>query len=574
MDKLLPKGPKHQRLMNDNKPDGMDDQIYRPPHYEFNQWRKEQIFTDMATANGIGSGGVVPNVNDVVVSFVGTRKTEELVTFVDPITYKSTLEIITYPKGGADAVVGVDIGVGNLANVAILYFNPNDPKLGVVVDHRLPITGIYGSTLSYARIFLGTDVGGTGHVISVRYDALGNIINDRIPVEQVDSEPNVSKRYIVRPGSIDTLVPHDTVVTLCIYNDTNSMVWYQTLVVKYNGLVSNFQDRTLFVSNVVLETPYLNPTNSREILIPKNLLHNSFMPRVFKEFTNGRRQEMFIGTSNVSLYGWGDYINDDVNESFDIMLNYVLDRHERSEDVSQFTGNHISYKYKVRIIDSDTAIDAKLFVLPTYDISTSSYKLEFYLYTGLRTSSINVTKLVSVEGFDGKQFGAKQRIDFSIDLATVDNMPKLVFADTIDLMLMNVPMATDTMYRLWYYRDPARWFGERLRVQMKNHFGTRTIDVSNQVTQKSEWLERMYHASCPIYDRTLSDDAPNPTYVDVTIGGVTNTIDIDTFWNGETPWNKEQVVANGANAILKWYSRNDGGERLELAITNLPVEYI
>lgn len=574
MDILMKSGPSYRAPNNDNKPDGMDNQLYRPPHYEFNQWRKEQIFTSMETANGIASGGVIPNIDDIVISFDGNRKIEERVTFVDPTTYLSTLEIVEYPKAGNDVTIGVPIGVGNLASAAILYFNPNDPRLGVEVDYRLPITGVYGSALSYARLFLGSNVGPSGTVVSVNYDAAGNIKNDRLNVELVDLYDDQSKRYIILPGCVDISLPEDTLVTLCLYNDADIMVSYQTLVVKFNGLVHTLSERTLFVNRVYLESAYLNPANDKEILIPKNLLSNSFVPRVFKEYNTGSREELFIGTSNVTLYGWGDHVNGEIGDNFPLVLNYVLSRNERSESVSQFTGNHITTEYRVRVVDSDIAVDVKLFVLPTYDRGDSQYHLKYWLYSGRRDTSIDVTASVRQQGFAGNKYGIKQTVDFSIDLTNIDGMPDVVFADTIDLMLMNEPMATTTMYRLWYYRDPERWFGENLRVKMMNHFGTRTIGLSNEITQKAEWLDRMYYEACPIYDPSVANDAPEPTYVDVTIGINTKTIDIRTYWNGETPWDKNQVCANGENVVLKWYTHNDSGDRLDLAITNLPLEYI
>ena len=528
----------------------------------------------MESANGISSGGVVPNVDDLVISFDGNRKIEERVTFVDQTTFKSSLAVVEYPKSGAGITNGVPIGVGNLSNVAILYFNPNDPKLGVEVDFRLPITSIYGSALSYARLFMGSNIGGTGTVISANYDSLNVYINDRLSVERVDIYDDESKRYIVRPGRINVNVPEETMVTLCLYNDSDVMVSYQTLIVKYNGLVSSLVDRNITVTGIELESPYISPTNNKEILIPKNLLSQSFTPRIYKTFGAGSREELFLGTSNVTMYGWGDQVNGDINETFPLVLNYVLATHERSEAVSQFTGTHITNEYRVRITDSDVNADVKLFLVPVYEKSTMMYRLDWYLYSGKRDIALDVTTDVTVSGFSGSKYGEKQNLAYSIDLTNIEGLPDVVYAASAQLMLMNTPMATDTSYRLWYYPDDNRWFGEKLRIKLRKNFGTQTIDVQNAITQKAQWLEELYYRLEPLYDSALVSEAPVPTYVDVCIGSDKVTIDINTYWNGETPWGGSKELVTGENVILKWYTNNDSGIRLDLAVASLPLEVI
>lgn len=548
----------------------MANNIYRPPAYEQNIWRKEQIFVNNDTANGIVSGGVVPNVNDIVVSWSGNIKFEERVTYVDPQTDFSTLEPVELPNNGNQAMVGIPVGVGNLSNIANLLLNPTDSKLSAVIDSRLPIHGV---GLSYVRVFEGTDISDDGKVVSVRYDSSGNLIDDKAQLQQVDVGSNDLIRYVTRPFNLTHTIPVDTQLTAVFYSDADQVVMWQELVVKHSHIVANVQREALFINNVILESAYQDPTDSSQILIPKNLLTSSFSPRIFKEYQSGQREELFIGTSNVSLAGWGDHVTGEVGEKFPLVLSYVLGTGELSQNVDQHSGLHISNTYQAIVIDADMETEVKLFVVPTFRNSTYGYKLNFYLYSGDRTMMVDVTDSVQMTDFDGLMYGAKQQIDFSISLLPYDNLPDGTFADSIDVQLMGEPLANATMYRLWYWRDDTRYYGENLRAKITTNFGTNTLSLNNYISQFAEWLDKLYYRLSPLYDTSLVTEAPIPTHVDITIGETKLTMDVSTYWNGELAW-PGTVPSMGSNVLLEWYMYGDNNNRLDLAISNMPLEVI
>lgn len=548
----------------------MANQIYRPPAYSHNNWRKEQIFRSMETAHGIESGGVVPNVNDIVISWSGNIKIEERVVRVDPKTNISELEPVELPNTGNQSMVGVPVGVGNLSNVAQLIMNPIDPKLSATINNLLPIVGI---DLSYVRVFLGTNISEDGQVISVRYDSNGNILDDKSPLVKAMVEQGDVLRYVSRPFNLTKLLPVDTLVTAVFYSDNNQEIMWQELVVKHNHIVANVQSEALFINDVYLESAYQNPLNASEVLIPKNLLNTSFAPRIFKEYQNGNREEMFIGTSNVSLAGWGDFVTGEVGERFPLVLTYILGFGEMSQKVDPHTGLHITSHYQAVVIDSDIETEVKLFVTPTYVNTGLGYRLKFWLYSGLRNKLIDVTDSVSYDGWSPTMYGAKQQVNFSIDLKPFADLPDQTFSDSVEIQLIGEPLANATMYRLWYWRDVTRWYGENLRAKISTNYGTRTLSLTNYIGSFSEWLDVMYYRLAPLYDATTSNEAPIPTHVDIEIGNVTMTMEIATYWNGELTW-LEDTPAQGSNVMLKWYRYSEGGDRLDLAISNMPLEVI
>ncbi|AFI55399.1 hypothetical protein TSMG0116 [Halocynthia phage JM-2012] len=548
----------------------MSGQLYNPPEYSHNTWRKEQLYTDPNSANGIVSGGVVPNVNDTVISWSGNIKIEERVVYVDPLTSLSTLEPVELPNNGNSAMVGIEAGIGNLSNVANLIMNPIDSKLSAVIDSRLPI---YGSDLSYVRVFEGTDISENGKVISVRYDSNGQIIDDKALMVKADTVDNTLLRYVARPFNLTYTLPEDTLVVAVFYSDAGRVLMWQELVIKHSHIIANVHREALFINNVVLESAYQSPTNPNELLIPKNLLNASFSPRIFKEYQSGQREEMFIGTSNVTLAGWGDYVTGEVGEKFPLVLSYILGSGELSQNVDSYTGVHITNHYSVSVIDGDTETEVKIFVVPTFRNSSYGYELNYYLYTGGRNSAIDVTDSVNASEFNGLFYGAKQQIDFSLDLSQYVGLPDTVFADSIDVQLMGQPLANATMYRLWYWRDDERFYGENLRAKIVTNFGTNTISLNNFIGQFSEWIDKLYYSLSPLYDASISTEAPVPTHVDITVGGTTITMDVSTYWNGELNWNGT-VPASGSNVLLEWYMYGENNNRLDLAISNMPLEVI
>ena len=545
----------------------MANQIYRAPAYSHNTWRKSQIFTDASTANGLVDGGVVPNVNDVVITWTGNIKFEEVVTYVDPVTDLSTLQTVELPNNGNPAMVGIPVGVANLSNVANLLLNPEDPKLSSAIDARLPI---YGVTLSHVRIFLGSNITEAGTVVAVRKDTDNSIIDDKIGLVRDTAVPDTLVRYSVNSFCALYEIPEDTLLTAVFYDADGGPVMWQPLVVKHSHLISNVMSQSKFITSVSLESAYQNPLDSTELLVPLNHLQTSFNPPIYKNYQNGTRELITLGTDRVTLSGWGDYIYSGVGRSHPLVLTYTLATGELSQNVDRNTGYHVTSHYTIKIVNNDIDTAAKIFVIAEWNATENEYALKYHLYTGSRAIAMDVTDQVVATVFDGTKFGYKQTMDLSLDLTPYIDLPDYTHTSSFTIQLIGAPTLDTTMYRLWYTGDGTRWFGESLFCELRTNFGTNTISLSNYIDSYDEWLDTMYHRLEPIYDDAANEVAPEPEYVDIYINGEMVSLSISQYWDGEVVWPHALPTA-GDVVTLKWYAYTTGGGRMDLAISNMQL---
>jgi hypothetical protein len=361
---------------------------------------------------------------------------------------------------------------------------------------------------------------------------------------------------------------------MVIYDDSDIMVSYQSLVARHNHLVNNIHDQSLFINKLYLTSAYINPTDPLELLIPLNLLNQSFSPRLFLGYNTGQTKEVFEGSDPVTLIGWDDAVIGEVGETFPLVLSYKVTGIERSTIVDPYVGDVISTTYRVLVVSDPEDVNVKLFCIPIYNGSV--FELQYYLYDLLRDTNTLVTGNVSYENdtvFDGSTYNEKQQLDLLINLGDVDQgkYGDLQFITTIEIELVGPPTIFPTTYRLWYYRDESRWFGDDLRADMVDDLGTTTVSLQGTITSLNDFYEEHYYKAAPLWNPAVESEAMLPDYVDI-IDENSNmvTMAVADHWNGSVEWTHAKP-ADGTQLTLEWYSYDGDSNRLDLAKTNVPV---
>jgi len=547
----------------------MSVELYRPAKGTHNQWLKEQIYTTPENAFGIERGGVVPNVNDEVITWIGNGRFSERVVDVNQDNTSVLAPTTIVDGNGSPITIGADIGTAQLLSMANLYLNDKNSKLPVSVDVRVPITGL---DLQYARLFLGTDISNAGKVISVQYDESGDPIGDRLEVRRVNPSDVNDIRVDVRTGNIIQLLPQDTVVTLVIYNSNNGPVRILNLTVKYNSLVANLDNSALFVKDLELSHPWVDPQNSHRILLPKNMLLQSFSPTVKKVYQNGSRELILDNNTNLTIEGWGDYLKGTVGDMFTIVVKYVLAPGERSIIVDPVLARHIAKIYTVLIVDKGVGVNYKLFPLLDFHPDTG-YTLRWMLHFSDYSNRIDVTEFVASNTLSPSSYGGQQIINYSLDLNDVTEIASNEeIAGSVTVELLADPITQPTSFRLYDTPSDEHPYGDNIIFRLRPGISHYSLDITCGYTVKEEWLDRLYYRLNPMYDPLLTSHAPLPTHVDVKVGNALFTFTVDN-WDSFKNWT-DALPVNGIGADVTFYILNGNNERSFLAMSRVYIEIV
>jgi hypothetical protein len=467
-------------------------------------------------------------------------------------------------------MIGVDPACAELLTIRNLFLNPTNNKFPVSVDVHIPIEG---TEMSYAKLFIGHDVSKTGNVISVRYDEAGNVLDDRLALVKNDPSDPANFTYSIREGNIIKLLPENTTVTLVIYNSTGGGVRFRTLGVKYNHLTANLNNSASFIKDIVLEHAWVDPQNPNRLLVPVSVLESTFNPTIRKVYQNNREELISESDLNLSVDGWGGWTLPRAGVSFPIVVKYQLKEGERSVVTDPYLGSHIAKVYDAVIVDRGTGIVYYVHVLPEYVDTVIGYRLRAYLFNSDYSARLDVSSKISYTAFNGKAWGSKQTINYTLRLNDVVEVASNdIISGSITIEVVGKPLDKATAYRLYTHPKDLTPYGNDLRLVLRPGIGIYNLDISVGKSQQANWLEEMYYKLNPYYDPLTAETAPTPTHVDVQIGNTLLTYRMDE-WETHKLF-QSALPTNGALADVVFYILTANNDRLELVPTKMYVEIV
>ena len=521
---------------------------------------------------------IVPAVDDLIISYNGNLLVTERVVSVDPHTDLSTLTPVyadvpnSLPLSHSGGVRLPDLG-----DVSVVLINPTLPIISAVIHSGLPIRGV---DINFARLFLGNDMGTTGTIISLNYDTTGTLIDDKIGVVRADPTNPTDLNYVLEAFSVDRSLLEDTVCRLVIYNNAGMAIGYYTVMVAHNHALSNLADRALFISDLVIDSQYVNPAVPNELIIPAALQANDFAERVFKVYHTNQRKEIAINNkSNFHINGWDAVKSAAPGDRRPIVLTYIPIAGERAEHIDIYNGAHVAKTYSVVIAGAGVAtVKSKYNALMTFPIWDSSrgYTIKTYLYSEEHDTALDVSAYTTItDEPDGKNFTDIQKFSIAVDLSKVASVGiSLVVSKTLEIAYKAEPLTALESYVMYpEVGNRTRFYGAGLRMTVTDTLGSITVSMTNGYQQYSEWLDEMYFKLCPPYNPLTEANAPKPTHCDVVIDGTTVTFAVENDWRGAKPWIGSKP-ANGTMAVLSYYYIDTNGKKFPLAVSSMVVEVV
>lgn len=548
--------------------------IYEP-NREYTQWRIEQIYT----GGKYGNGRWVPNVGDTVIDTSvghGGYKLME-VQFVDETTLLSTLVELTNSNRNnfsqQNQLLGV--GPGYQSECYRLFLDTSVTPHVFIPDSRLCF---YGTENTKYKVFKGTDTSQiTGQVISMNFNANGDLLSEDIPLEKVafpagrETDTNLAVKAC-RKGYTTTKLNNGEVVTLVAYNDNGLPTSYNVLLIHNTALDHAVESPKKYITTIGIESPFLDKTENNTLIFPMNMPRDALAMIGVVSYNDGtsKRVPIELGQQGrMRLLGLDNYIPMKNDQNINLVLVYNLTQDEMALNASVGDQRFIAVKYFGRTTKVDGSYSVNLFPVPSYVSDNAGWEIRYMLYTLERDVVYDVTRFVQAgvgsEPFKPLSYGDTQDITVALDLERVDpRMKKFRHVQSFKLALMGRPdPGLDTPWYLTYEKDQNPIYGKNILCKAIRDPGLRTwkFDISCGSKTLEDWLDRVYYRTMPLVNRYTESKAPKPTHFTLVIDGQSKTYPISA-WNSTISF---PIGSYDGYGVMIQFSKIDGTNHYQLS---------
>ena len=542
--------------------------IRAPRDRDWHYWHIKEIYTGPNQP-----GKWVPNVGDKVFDGFG----DQIVKFVDEVTNISTLVPIGNVTGGADVDdILLSTGPGTNGEAYRLYIDNTTIPQTMTFDTRLRL---YGTAVRYVKVFRGTDISDTGHVVSAIYNASNVKTSENIPTELVIM-PSETNRGVQTPrvGYCSDTMNDGEVVTCVAYTSDGMMMSRMQFIVVNTSFVRTLDASKRYITNIELLSEYIDPSDSTLLRYPLNMVNQSDAYRVRVRYSDGKVEIVTVDGNKVRLVGIDNYIATEVGELTKLVLTYTLSDNEYAYGTTQPLPNRsITKEYRLLTVQVDNSYSVKLFVSPVWNNNANRWDLRYYLYSLDRNMIEDVTSNIEIGAlsptFNGTNYATAQELVVAFNMNNLGSTYSYYRHVQPFTIALHGPGSNKSSVDYWHiqYENNVNYGNGLVANAIADTTpGNWRVDISNGYSTMTEWLRYHYNPLIPLYLVNTEDKAPAPTHIRLRIG---------TTWVRELPI--EQVlqpitginttVAHGATLRLEFFRRTADSD-LELAVGSLTIK--
>lgn len=487
-------------------------------------------------------------------------------------TLKSTLIPFMFENGTNDdpgLPFGLPGGYNNGEYVMAVDYSQRPPV--VRVDTRAACAG----TPAYALVYFGNAFT-PENIISVNYNATGQIIDNRVPVELalIDNALNKSV-YVTSQFSVilnKEALPDGSRCYLVYYDaDGNMIPNVKILGVQHSAFLFDHSIGKKYIKSVELISPWFTNSNEPDTLyIPINMDLITIEFRAMVTYNNGDSKEVLVDGIKARLDGINAYTPTSPMMQGNLVLQYFLDPDEDAWQALPGIPKHVQHNYIIQPTPFNGSYGPRLYAYPYWD---TTWKLRIYYGDLDRNFMIDVTDKVMLNDqsdvFDGNKLGTEQQMIFNLRLKdAVPSYSPWIFKQYIGVTLFKTLTDPGRKWQIRYstltppYQNPVA-------VTVNNGANT-TVNLTNGCADVNAWLNLMYYSVTPPYFPGNETVAPIPTHIDlIYVSGEKWRLSV-------ADWNKENTISrellNGQTLYINWVKVNPDNSELQLANTAVAVE--
>ena len=542
------------------------------PNLPFTTWFAPTIY-DPTNPNPAPGAVYVPNVNDLIIDYTqGYFR----VTAVDYTTGISTRVPWTLPLTPGitdtnDILMGA--GPGTLADSYRCYVNQAVKPAILALDRRLRY---YGSTTTSVKIFIGTDISSAGQVTSKFYDQNWTLLGENIPLELVAMNDTTNTAIKAPKVGYTTDILNDgELLTVVAYDAVGTVVSTGKVLVQNTSFIRSADASTRYIKAISLATPFLNPSDPTNIQYPINMPVSALNLMGVITYSDGSTSTLPVDGTKFALSGLDGYIATQQGQTVPLVLKYYLSANEFNYIGTPSVNRIITEEYSATTLPTDGAYSIKLFGYPVWQDPINGYRMEYYLYNLDRKNVYLVTPLVQLDTgsapFNPTLYGTYQTIGVAVNLNAVDpSFAAYRHVQTLGISLLRPGNdASGDNWTVAYTpgQTPAYGVGVLARghyVQVNNW----TLDLTCGVTTTlSDWLNKVYYPSQPLFDGRTETQAPAPNIMALYVAGTRYEYPI-AQWN--TLFTVTQTLLEGTDVYIEWILR-DAQNDLQLGVSGFII---
>lgn len=538
------------------------------PTRGFRMWLISEIYTGPT-----GTGKYVPNPDDMVWDWTSGYNR---VISVDYTTGLSVIKpwnppVNSNPMSDEDVLLGA--GPGYQSESFRVYLDKSVLPHVLAVDSRVHL---YGTTVSYIKIFKGTDTSVNGQVISQMYDQGGTFLGENIPMELVAMDPSANNVAVKTPqvGYTTQDLSDGDVVTAVCYDDAGNATSICKLLVKNTAFIRTTDASAKYIKAISVETPFLSASDPSLIQYPINMPVSALNLIGVVTYSDGSKLRLPIDGTKFSLYGLENYIATIQGQTLDLVLSYKLSPGEYNYITESSPNKHISIPMKATTLQADGAYSVKLFVAPRWIDALNGYTLEYFLYNLDREDVYPVTNLVQMgsnsRAFNPLQYGTTQHIGVALDLNQVDpSFANYRHVQEFDVTLLR--QGTDQSGDNWTVgytpgQNPPYGVGVKALVNYIE-VGNWQLDLSCGLTNQTDWLNKVFYGTQPLFDAGSETEAPTPNFFALVYGSERLEVPISQWASTIT---MTSTFVEGTLVNVEFFKRNASTD-LQLGVSQMIV---
>lgn len=527
------------------------------PAGKFMEWNITDIYP---------TGNVVPKVNDGVRDWnVGLYRVISVVNNIavlerwDPtrgLSMNTSVSFISSLSGYQPSVI----------NRAFVN-NQSSPR-SLSLDTRFEIIGTENA---YCKVFKGTDVTHQGQVISRNYTNT----SENIPLNVLRSDAPGYKR----PESIYLTIPvlDDEVISVVSYSNTHTPTGVTRFVVVNSSVIKPLEASSKYIVDVQLVTPLLSTSETDVIIAPAGVSVNPSSMSARLIYNDGDVvEDVPIDGVKCALLGVENFNTTWPSNNVSVVLAYYPDADEPAINVLSGNNRVVSHIYALRTEPVAADFTYRIYIVPVYDYSTSSYTLEYWLTNAGLEYLINLTESgvdVTVTQPGGEDidltsasFGILQHLHISVNIGDViPGIGDYTFSQ-ITRITLEAPIYGSAGNKPWvilYSPNALPAYGNQNSVRfIGRNTADRELDVSIALDDQTDWIVRLYENLFPTYDAEIFDEMPMPSHFRIhwkTTSGweVGDYIPVED-WETLIPTFRSDSYTNMETIVLTWHMKLPG----------------
>lgn len=541
----------------------------------FRIWLISEIYQG---PNIVSTGQYVPKKDDLIADYTSGFYR---VTAVDdtpdaqgnPPTYTPTLESIDFSELTQISKSGFKAYSSYMPSAQQrCFFNSVVIPYVLTVDTRFRI---YGSQVSYAKVFLGTDLSENGSVISQYFSGSGSLVSENIPLTPVDqTNPAIQ---ILNSFNTSALLLDGEVITCVFYDIRGVVCGMQEFLIVNTNAIRGIGQNTTYITGINLVSNLLDTVTLDLINVPANVPIVSYDFRAEIVYSDGSSDLIPVGTAKCKLFGLDNFNTGLQGVTSKVTLTYYLDANEQAININSPINNAVSHVYGIRTIDNVNEFSFKVYVVPTFNNNTNTYSLDFYL------TNVNYNLLVKL---NPSQYVLESRTNNQIDYSAHPGPQQLTIAVNISSIIsvgytgftfvqtftINLGAYNAVDWLIDYLNTSENVYGENALFEFSTT-GQGVISIkSNQLTLQS-WLATLWTSIHAIYDQTLVLGAPDPTHFQLSYNNTLSPVySVTDYWNLLIPNTFNQTLQNNSTMVVIWlYSAPNQNVYQTIGVSAVPL---